>query len=142
MEQLILIIHFAATWFMVGVIWLVQLGQYPLFAYVDPHSFSRYYSRYSKSICYVVLVPMLVEFITAALIVKLYAGSAQSLLSMIGLGFVILIWFSTFLIQVPQHQKLKKCFDADTQKRLVVTNWVRTGLWTLRGILITALILK
>ncbi len=46
------------------------------------------------------------------------------------------IWASTFFVQVPLHEKLGGGFDADVQKRLVSTNWIRTIFWTLRGALV------
>jgi len=141
-DQIIVVIHCASTWFMVGVIWLVQLGQYPLFAQVDPHSFPQYYHRYTQAISRVVLLPMFAELFTGVLLLKIYRGLDQSVLSWVGLGLIIMIWCSTFLLQVPQHKKLEKGFDRQAQKKLVVTNWIRTLLWTLRGILVLALLIQ
>ncbi|MCK6525129.1 hypothetical protein L6R49_27300, partial [Myxococcota bacterium] len=35
-STLLLLIHAAATWFMVGLIWFVQIVHYPLFSAVGP----------------------------------------------------------------------------------------------------------
>ncbi|MEM9735245.1 MAG: hypothetical protein AAF908_01395, partial [Pseudomonadota bacterium] len=46
-----------------------------------------------------------------------------------------LVWASTFFVQVPLHGKLERGHDATLVRRLVMTNWLRTFLWTARGVL-------
>ena len=53
-----------------------------------------------------------------------------------GLALVLIIWVSTVFIQSPIHGKLMYAFDANLANKLVLTNWVRTGLWTVRGVLV------
>jgi hypothetical protein len=38
-------IHLAATWFMVGLIWVIQIVHYPLFTSVGSDSFAEYERR-------------------------------------------------------------------------------------------------
>jgi hypothetical protein len=52
------------------------------------------------------------------------------------LGCLILIWASTFLLQVPLHGILEQQPDTRSMERLVTTNWTRTILWTLRLVLL------
>lgn len=47
----------------------------------------------------------------------------------------LLLWASTFLLQVPLHQQLEKGFHQKTWKRLVLTNWIRTAIWSARSLL-------
>jgi hypothetical protein len=54
----------------------------------------------------------------------------------IGLGLILLIWFSTLLLQIPAHQRLLEGFDAITYKRLVSSNWIRTVAWSARGLIL------
>jgi len=58
------------------------------------------------------------------------------------LGFLALglIWVSTWRLQVPIHRKLAAGFDAGAHRRLVSTNWLRTALWSLRSLLVLAMI--
>jgi hypothetical protein len=60
----VLLAHLAATLFMVGVIWFVQVIHYPLFSRVGPEKFSVYSEAHSRLTTYVVGSPMLVEFST------------------------------------------------------------------------------
>ena len=49
---------------------------------------------------------------------------------------MIVIWVATIALSVPCHEKLSLGFDASAHRRLVLTNWIRTIAWTLRGLLI------
>ena len=53
------------------------------------------------------------------------------------LGLVVAIWLSTFLVQVPLHNALAAGKDPLLIERLISTNWWRTGLWTLKAILVS-----
>ena len=44
---LVLVLHVAATMFMVGLIWLVQIVHYPLFAHVGADTFLAYHQRHT-----------------------------------------------------------------------------------------------
>jgi hypothetical protein len=57
----VLLANLAATLFMVGVIWFVQVVHYPLFSRVGSEKFSLYPKAHSRLTTYVVGPPMLVE---------------------------------------------------------------------------------
>ena len=79
---------------------------------------------------------MAIELITTIILFMQNIDNESSLIFKINLIIVILIWFSTFFIQVPLHQKLSKGKKNSLIDKLVLTNWFRTVLWTLRSILI------
>ena len=66
---LLLLAHAAATLFMVGVIWFVQVVHYPLFARVGRPGFATYSGSHSRLTGLVVGPPMLVEAATAVVLV-------------------------------------------------------------------------
>lgn len=120
---------------MTGVIWLVQVTQYPLFAEVGRDAFRSYHAGHTGRITYVVLPLMSVELVTAAFL-SLYPPPGIPRPWLVGgLGLVGVTWLSTVLIQVPLHEALAAGFDADAHARLVNTNWVRTIAWTARAVL-------
>jgi hypothetical protein len=45
---------------------------------------------------------------------------------------LLLIWASTFLLQVPLHGILERRHDKQAILLLNATNWIRTLLWSLR----------
>ena len=50
------------------------------------------------------------------------------------------LWLLTFLVQVPCHDRLRQGFDEDVLHRLVASHWIRTGAWSLRGVLACGLL--
>ncbi len=67
------------------------------------------------------------------------AGPARLLLTL-GAGLLVALALSTACVQVPCHQRLERGFDAVVHRRLVSTNWWRTAAWSLRALLVTALV--
>jgi len=133
---LVLLAHAAATWFMVGLIWFVQVVHYPLFAGVGETGWAEYSLRHQKQTTLVVGPVMLVELVTAVLLLAMAPG----LLTIAGAVLLGLVWASTFFVQVPLHGRLGDGHDALVMRRLVATNWARTALWTARGVLALALL--
>lgn len=117
---------------MTGVIWFVQVVHYPLFDGVGLEGFKAYELRHSNLTTFVVIVPMVIELLTAALLIWRRPAFITSWEIYLGLGLVIIIWLSTAFLQVPQHTTLALGFDASAHGFLVSSNWVRTAAWTLR----------
>lgn len=130
------VIHAAATWFMVGLIWFVQVVHYPLMGAVPSHAFSAYATSHQRRTTWVVGPVMLIELSSALLLFGALQGKfTGTLLPWIGLALLVLIWVSTFAVQVPLHARLASGFDRAVWRRLLATNWVRTIAWTVRGII-------
>ena len=131
----LLVVHFAATWYMVGLIWLVQVVHYPLFAAVSREGFVAYEQAHTRLISFVVIPPMLIELGLAILFVMKRPEQLPLWAAVTGAFLVVVIWLSTFLLQVPQHTTLGSGFDARAHAVLVATNWIRTLAWTARGVI-------
>jgi len=134
--KVLILTHLAATLFMVGVIWFVQIVHYPLFARVGPNLFPSYSDAHSRLTTYVVGPPMLLELSTTVLLLIFRPTQIPAAALWIGLALVAVIWLSTALLQVPRHEALGLGFDAAFHRGLVVTNWVRTIAWSIRGVLV------
>lgn len=135
MLEYLFVIHLGSTWFMVGLIWLIQIVHYPLFARVSQEQFALYEREHSRRITYIVAPLMLSELASGFAITYLLAH-AYTFVMVANLVCLIAIWVSTFAIQVPLHQKLDSGFDRSLHSRLVSTNWIRTVCWSVRGILL------
>jgi uncharacterized membrane protein len=129
----LLLIHLVATIYMTGVIWFVQIVHYPLFALTGPDQFREYEQRHCELTTWVVGPPMLIEAVTAALLLWMRPDGVSAAVAMFGAGLLLVIWLSTALLQVPCHERLSQGFDPDVQRRLVRTNWIRTVAWTARS---------
>jgi len=115
---------------MVGVIWVVQLGIYPLFNQIGRAGFIEYHRLYMARISLVVMPLMGLEAVTAGWLLIKGLRSGEFLAAS---GMLPVIWLSTFLLQVPLHRKLSEGFDPAVHRQLVLTNWVRTVAWTVRA---------
>lgn len=133
----LLVLNLAATWYMVGLIWMVQVVHYPLFDRVGEPQFARYESEHARRITPIVGLPMLLELATAAALAFQTLPGFPRWVAISGLVLVLTIWLSTALIQVPCHAKLEQGFDAETHNWLVTSNWIRTLLWSVRGVLMS-----
>lgn len=121
----------AISWGLLVLIWVVQLVHYPSFAYIDERQFEAFHQHHTRSISYIVLPLMLLELGMAGILTLQYNFQWNYIVPLI---IVLLIWGSTFLIQVPDHNSLAAGKDLSTIQRLVHTNWIRTVLWTLKAI--------
>jgi len=133
--SLVLLLHAAATWYMVGLIWFVQVVHYPLFGGVGAEGFSAYSARHQRRTTWVVLPPMVVELVLAAWLVFARPGGVPGWAAWAGLALAVVIWLSTFAVQVPRHRDLSDGYDAAAHTALVATNWLRTAAWSARGVL-------
>ncbi len=138
----LLLAHFATTWAMLGVILIVQVVHYPLFAQVGTSSFTEYEALHTSRITWVVAPLMLIELATAVGLAIVRPTQVSSVPIWIGLILLAIIWASTAFIQVPLHNKLMGGFDAAAHGKLVATNWLRTGAWGVRGVIALLLVWK
>lgn len=130
----ILLLCFTTTLYLIGLIWTIQVVHYPLFALVGKNQFPHYHAEHGNRISLIVIVPMLLELASSVLLVFVRPASVPAWLTWLGLVLVLLIWVITFVIQVPQHNRLANAgFSLTVIQALVAGNWLRTILWTLRG---------
>ena len=129
MMEAILGLHAGVTLALAGLIWFVQVVHYPLFAQVGPDAFADYERLHQRLTTLVVAPLMLVEASTAAILVAI----EPSPLSVSAFTLVVAIWVSTAMVQVPLHRRLESGLDQRLVRRLVWTNWFRTGAWTARA---------
>jgi hypothetical protein len=126
----LLLLHLAVTWALVGLIWTVQLVQYPGFRLVGGPEFARFHEHHCARIGWVVGPLMVAELLTGlGLLAARPPGVSASLLGF-GLGLIGLNWAWTALVAMPLHARGR---ERDAQRALVTTNWVRTVAWSARG---------
>lgn len=125
-----------ATAILTGVIWFVQLVQYPIFREVGPDAFQQYHKVYCERITWIVGPCMAVEVLTALLCWWMYPEGAHRY----GLMLLAVIWISTAAVQVPIHNRLASGYCSLWGRRLVGSNWLRTLAWTARLLLLLSVV--
>lgn len=136
MTQSLLLVHLAATWYLVGLCWLVQRVQYPLMALVGREGFATYEAAHVARISPIVAPPMVIELVSGIALLLVAGPAFRHPLFLVSLGLLTAIWISTFALQVPLHGQLAAGFDPGTHASLVATNWLRTLAWTIRGAIV------
>lgn len=132
-----LALHTFVTLFMCGLIWTIQLLHYPLFLKIQSETFTEYERLHQKKISFLVVPVMIAELATCAILLFQEPSFLPLHLNYLNAGLLFIIWASTFLIQVPLHNKLSRGFNAEAIHQLVRSNWIRTFAWTARAILLT-----
>ena len=122
------LIQVFSSFFMTGLIWLVQLVHYPSFRFVDRESFTAFHQLHSNRITWIVAPMMAAELGSALLLLS--TGQEWTMVNVVSVGA---LWLITGLVSVPLHNRLAQGYDGTTAKRLTDTNWLRTILWSARS---------
>ena len=115
---------------------MVQVVHYNLFDRIGEQTFEQYEADHTRLITPIVGPPMLVEIVTAVMLFFAAPPGVPRWAIAAGLVAVVAIWLSTALVQVPLHNRLLSGFNESDYRMLVGTNWIRTVLWTARGIML------
>ena len=145
----VLIAQIMASTTMAAIAWFVQIVHYPLFALL-PSSGSQaveaagpsraatrdYHDENLRRTRPIVLVPMVVEAVTATWLVLLPPAAVGRGAALAGLSLVAIVILSTALVQVPLHESLRRGdAPAETVDRLVRSTRIRTAAWSTRAVL-------
>jgi hypothetical protein len=140
--HLLLLAQAAASLFMTGLIWFVQEVHYPLFAAVGREASAAYATAHQARTSWVVGPPMLLEAGCALWLALRPHPDVPRAWALWGLGLVAALWLSTALLQVPRHRALLEGFAEGPHRALVASNWLRTALWSARGLLSLAMLAR
>jgi hypothetical protein len=133
---ILLLTNLAATLFMTGLIWFVQIVHYAMFGDVGRDGFAAYHTRHMARTTWVVAPVMIAEGISGVLF-PFFVDASSKPLAWLALALLLLVWVSTFAMQVPRHNQLHRDgFDLVCCERLCRTNWIRTVGWTSRAIVL------
>ena len=136
MNHFFFLLNISSTWFMVGLIWLIQIVHYPLFNLVGKNEFPVYHNGHSVLITPLVGTVMIIELISSTLLVVFPPKNVSFTIPVIGVILVFIIWASTAFLQIPQHNALANAYELEAHNILVQTNWIRTIAWSMRGFLL------
>lgn len=132
----VLLACLASALYMTGVIAVVQVVHYPLFAAVDRASFGRYHGEHVRLMMYVVFAPMVIELAASGWLVCYPPVGSGGWLSGTGLAAAIVTWAVTAVFSVPLHNRLAGGFDEAAHRALVRTNAIRVVAWVVHSIVL------
>lgn len=129
----VVLAHAAATLVLVGMIWVIQVVHYPLFAAVGSDAFVAYEAAHSARITWVIVIPWAVQGLTTAALLVAPPSEIPRWLIVVAAVLALIPVIVTIALSVPAHSILGQGFDAAAHARLVSTNWLRTVAWTAHG---------
>lgn len=137
-----LLICLVTTFYFIGLIWIIQIVHYPLFAYVGTTEFTLYHSEHGKRISTILGLPVLLTLLSA--LWMFWQRPAPVPLWAVIVNFVCActLWILTAYLFIPLHRQLGKGYAAHTVDQLVQSNWLRTFLWTAQGVFLLWLTAK
>ena len=130
--EFILHISIFSNLIMIGVSLITHYVTYPSFALIHEKLFNRFHNRYSNIMLIIVGPIMIFEFISTLILSFTYFN----LLTLISFILVLLIWFLTFFLIVPIHNKLELNLNKSLNKKLISYNGARTMIWIIKFILL------
>lgn len=131
----LLLIQFALTWIMVGILWFAQVIHYPLYLKIR-EGFIEYERSHIRRAAALISPLMILEAITAVWLVSVSPEGNFLRLAASNVITLGVIWLTTFLFQITQHQKLTVRFSKRILASLLASNWIRTCLWTIKGMIV------
>ena len=114
-----------SCWFLTGLIWLVQVLVYPNFCLVGKIEFKNFHEFHLNRITWVVAPVMGLELLSGILLFV----KDHSAFYLCNAFSIVVLWILTGLVNVPSHNYLLH-EEEITKRRLIVSNWPRTVLWT------------
>ena len=124
--ELIYDLNLLSNIYIIAISIIVQFVDYPSFKNLEKESFTTFHNNYTKKMLFVVGPIMLLELVASLILVLKFD---QTKLALIPLSF---IWFLTFLLIVPIHNKLSKRFQEIEHEKLINLNFFRTIAWIVK----------
>ena len=133
-NNFVLLVHLTFTSIMTGVIWVIQIVHYPSFHFIEKELYTVFQKFHMNKISIIVIPIMVAELITG--IMLFLDKSSKSPFLIISFIILVLIWLITGVFFTKAHNELITGYQELVVNQLVVMNWIRTLLWTLRLLLL------
>ena len=130
-----------ATLFSAGVVWFMQVLEYPLFAYVGAEAFSTFHEQHNRRLPGVVFAPMLIAFAATTALLFVRPAAVPGWLAWLGVVLIGVVLASSFTLLIPRHMRLtSEGYSLEIIRELVRFNWIRTVAWTLHALVLLAML--
>jgi hypothetical protein len=131
------IITLAMSLYMTGMIWSMQILEYPLFAFVGPKEFPAYHQHHNRGLPFMVILPSILAFLSAVALIFTRPTRLPLWLSVVIAALDVLIILATVVREAPLHGRLdREGYSTEVIRQLVLGNWIRTILWSINAIIL------
>ncbi len=135
----VLSVNLAATAFMTGLVWFVQIVHYPLLASVPTEVSADISARHQRLTGRVVGPVMVAEFATALYLIISPPEGLGPWWPSAAFAFLAIALATTVLCSVPLHARMANGPDLVASNRLIKSNWIRTIAWSSRTIAVAVM---
>ena len=132
----ILLTNLAATLFLTGLAWSLQLVQLPIMLQGDYPGLVRQLAWHRRLNSRLMVLPMSVEFLTAAGLLFSPIHRAALICAMVlwlAIGYAT-VWYML------GHHKLRRGYNPAAMNWMKRANWVRTVCWTARSVILLCIV--
>jgi len=130
--EALVIAHLCCTWGMIGVMAVIDLVHYPLFARVGLDTWTDFHNEHSRRMLSPLAILWTGELLSGIGILAL--GNSETLLpALIGIALTGATLGITAFMAVPRHQALAAGFDAEVHRSLMSADRARFTVWCARG---------
>ena len=130
MDELIYDLNNFSNIYLIAVSIIVQFIIYPSFKSYNENKFKNFHSTYTRKMFLIVGPIMTLELLCCIYLIYI------DLTKILSLGLIqLIIWFFTFFMIVPIHNKLNIKFESLKHKRLLRLNALRTLAWIFKFLL-------
>ena len=138
---LLLYVHAFATWIMIGLILFIQVVYFPLYKRLET-KFTPYDIKDIKHMGFLVAPIFFFELVSAALLaLYAYHSTLYRMLCILNLLLLVSIWVVNYYLQVQKFGTKTLLFLDKMHHFLLTSNWYRTCVWCLRGVVVLAMLL-
>jgi hypothetical protein len=123
----VLVTNLAVTLFLTGLVWELQVVQFPLMLRAGGLDFPDYVTHQRRRNTLLMAPVMLIELVTGGWVLADDRDAFPAAL------LILIIWTVTFASIVPIHSKLVRGYDQRLLRTLIRRNWIRTVCWSLRS---------
>ena len=137
------IVTLGLTLYMTGMIWSMQVLEYPLFALVGPKEFPAYHRRHNRGLPVFVILPSVAALVSAVVLIFTRPAHLSQWSAIVVAAIDVIVVAVTVAREAPLHGKLdREGYSAPVIRQLVRGNWIRTLLWTANGLFLLALTIQ
>jgi len=128
----LILIELSLNLILLGLISIIQFVHYPLFKYVPESSRYDYHQAHMRAISPLV-IPLMISELVAIIVLSIIKTEPIIVTRLI---LLLIVWTSTFFVQVPVHEKIaNNSHNLVLINKLVLSNWIRTLAWLFKAML-------
>jgi hypothetical protein len=119
------------SYYMTGMIWLIQFIGYPVLYDIDGKKFLKFHQRHTSAMSTLVGPIMVIELVAA-----LFLAASLEAFWLLNFALVLILWGCTFVLSVPIHNRLSRLREDLQIQALIRSNWPRTFFWSFKSCLL------